>query len=170
MAHRRFEVKEHAASYLRSRVPPPPQELITEILGFLENMKERPFDLAVDIGCGSGQGTLLLAPHFTQVIGTDISPAQLEVALANSSTPNIFYRQCPAEELPFADGGPDLVTSMTAAHWFDRPWFLQEADRLLKPRGCLALISYTLDMDLEYGQHSHTLTDICHQSTETPGK
>lgn len=52
---------------------------------------------------------------------------------------------------------------MAAAHWFDRPWFLQEADRLLKPRGCLALISYTLDMDLEYGQHSHTLTDICHQ-------
>nr|XP_046189455.1 putative methyltransferase DDB_G0268948 isoform X1 [Oncorhynchus gorbuscha] len=162
MAHRRFEGKEHAASYLRYRVSPP-QELIAEILAFLENMKGRPFDLAVDVGCGSGQGTLLLAPHFTQVIGTDISPAQLEVALANSSAPNIFYRQCPAEELPFADGEVDLVTSMTAAHWFHRPRFLQEADRLLKPRGCLALVSYTLDMDLEYGQHSHTLTDICHQ-------
>lgn len=58
----------------------------------LSLQKGRPFDLAVDVGCGSGQGTLLLAPHFTQVIGTDISPAQLEVALANSSAPNIFYK------------------------------------------------------------------------------
>lgn len=52
----------------------------------------RPFRLAVDVGCGSGQGTVLLAPYFTQVLGLDVSPAQLEMALANGSPPNVMYK------------------------------------------------------------------------------
>ncbi|XP_067116689.1 putative methyltransferase DDB_G0268948 isoform X2 [Osmerus mordax] len=162
MANRRFEGREHAAAYLKYRLSPP-QELIAEILGFLEKRRAGPYDLAVDVGCGSGQGTCLLAPHFTQVVGSDISSAQLEMALANGSIPNITYRQCPAEELPFRAGVADLVTSMTAAHWFDHPRFLQEAYRLLKPRGCLALLSYTMDMELEYQTLSSTLNGICQE-------
>lgn len=46
----------------------------------------------MDVGCGSGQGTNLLAPYFTEVVGTDISPAQLELALANSRPANVSYR------------------------------------------------------------------------------
>ncbi|XP_056227016.1 putative methyltransferase DDB_G0268948 isoform X3 [Seriola aureovittata] len=68
---------------------------------------------------------------------------------------------CPAEELPFTSGEVDLVTAMTAAHWFDHQRFLQEADRVLRPGGCLALLSYTVDMELEYGDVSNTLNDIC---------
>lgn len=52
----------------------------------------KQFDLAVDVGCGSGQGTILLAPYFTKVVGTDISPAQLKMAVANSIPPNVSYR------------------------------------------------------------------------------
>lgn len=69
-------------------------------------------------------------------------------------------RQGPAEELPFASGEVDLVAAMTAAHWFDRERFLREADRVLKPGGCLALFSYTMDMELEYGDVSNALNDI----------
>lgn len=54
--------------------------------------KDPPFELAVDVGCGSGQGTVLLAKHFTSVVGTDISPAQMEMALQHSKEPNITYR------------------------------------------------------------------------------
>lgn len=50
------------------------------------------FELAVDVGCGSGQGTLLLAEHFASVVGTDVSPAQLEQALRHAQKPNITYR------------------------------------------------------------------------------
>ena len=53
------------------------------------------------------------------------------------------------------------MTAMTAAHWFDRKRFLQEADRVLRPGGCLALLSYTMDMELEYGDVSSKLNDIC---------
>lgn len=70
-------------------------------------------------------------------------------------------RQGTAEELPFASGEVDLVTAMTAAHWFDRQKFLQEADRVLRPGGCLALLSYTMDMELEYKDGANTLNDIC---------
>ncbi|XP_036401153.1 putative methyltransferase DDB_G0268948 isoform X1 [Megalops cyprinoides] len=162
MANRLFEGKEQAVAYQKYRVSPS-QELIGEILTFLEKKKEKPFDLAVDVGCGSGQGTVLLTPHFNQVVGTDVSPAQLEMAQTNNHTPNVSYRQSAAEELPFPDTSADLVTAMSAAHWFDRPRFLQEAYRLLKPRGCLALLNYTLDMELQYGDDdcSRRLNEVC---------
>lgn len=73
-----------------------------------------------------------------------------------------IFRQCVAEELPFADGSVDLMTAMSAFHWFDRPRFLREAHRVLKPRGCLALLNYTIDMELSYSDRcSHTLNHVC---------
>ncbi|XP_042369237.1 putative methyltransferase DDB_G0268948 [Plectropomus leopardus] len=161
MAVRLFEGKDHAAAYLQYRVEP--VELISLIMSYMEKKTTKQFNLAVDVGCGSGQGTILLAPYFTRVVGTDISPAQLQMTLAKSNPPNVSYRECPAEELPFGSGEVDLVTAMTAAHWFDREKFLVEADRVLRPGGCLALLSYTSDFELEYGDISNTLNDICNE-------
>ncbi len=70
-------------------------------------------------------------------------------------------RESPAEELPFEDGSVDLVTTMSAFHWFDRSRFLQEAHRVLKPHGCIAILNYTMDMELSYGDCSETLNHIC---------
>ncbi|XP_054480167.1 putative methyltransferase DDB_G0268948 [Anoplopoma fimbria] len=132
-------------------------------MSYMERKKgTKPFNLAVDVGCGSGQGTNLLAPYFAKVVGTDVSPAQLEMAVTNKNPPNVSYRECPAEDLPFSSGEVDLVTAMTAAHWFDREKFLLEADRVLRPGGCLALLSYTMDFGVEYGDvPNKTLKDIC---------
>lgn len=47
--------------------------------------------LAVDVGCGSGQGTAFLAERFAKVVGTDISQAQIQEARAAPSPPNISY-------------------------------------------------------------------------------
>ena len=54
--------------------------------------KGGPFDLALDVGCGSGQGSTLLAKHFASVVATDISPAQIEMAMAHASRPNVMYK------------------------------------------------------------------------------
>ncbi|XP_037336196.1 putative methyltransferase DDB_G0268948 isoform X2 [Pungitius pungitius] len=161
MAVRLFEGREHAAAYRQYRVAP--EELIDRIMSYVRKQTPNRVSLAVDVGCGSGQGTILLAPHFTKVVGTDISPAQLEMALTNNKNPpNVSYRESPAEKLPFASGEVDLLTAMTAAHWFDREKFLLEADRVLRPGGCLALLSYTMAMELEYGDvPPATLSDIC---------
>ncbi|KAK9537975.1 hypothetical protein VZT92_005542 [Zoarces viviparus] len=161
MAYRLYEGREHASSYWKYRISPS-DHLIQKVLNFLEKQMGHPFELAVDVGCGSGQGTLLLAKHFASVVGTDVSPAQLEMALQYANEPNITYRQCVAEELPLADSSVDLMTAMSAFHWFDRPRFLQEAHRVLKPRGCLALLNYTIDMQLSYNDCcSHTLNQVC---------
>ncbi|XP_053296607.1 uncharacterized protein LOC128456450 [Pleuronectes platessa] len=142
MAHRLFEGKKHAASYLKYRVSPS-EHLIQQVLGFLEKRKGQPHVLAVDLGCGTGQTTRLLAPHFKEVVGIDISECQLEEARAVPGFSNIEYRKGRAEELPFSDGSVDLLTASAAAHWFDHSRFLAEANRVLKPRGCIALLSYT---------------------------
>ncbi|XP_043988381.1 putative methyltransferase DDB_G0268948 [Gambusia affinis] len=161
MTYRLFEGKEHAASYWKYRISPS-DHLIQQVLDFLEKHRGRPFGLAVDVGCGSGQGTQILSKHFASIVGTDVSPAQLEVALQQAKEPNITYRQCLAEELPFADSSADLVTAMSAFHWFDRPRFLQEAHRVLKPQGCLALLNYTINMELSYPDCcKHTLNQVC---------
>ncbi|XP_077410059.1 putative methyltransferase DDB_G0268948 [Vanacampus margaritifer] len=157
MALRLYEEDEHVAAYLQHRVTP--RELIDTIMDFMGSKTPNKFDLAVDVGCGNGKGTELLAPFFKQVVGTDISAGQLE--MANNKCQNVSYRQSPAEELAFESGQVDLVTAMTAAHWFDRPRFLKEAERVLKPNGCLALLSYTMDMELEYGHATSALNSIC---------
>ncbi|XP_061580528.1 putative methyltransferase DDB_G0268948 [Cololabis saira] len=161
MAHRLFEGKEHAGSYWKYRISPS-DHLMQQVLDFLEMHKGPSFEQAVDVGCGSGQGTLLLAKRFASVMGTDVSPAQLEMALQHAIEPNITYRQCGAEDLPLADSSVDLVTAMSAFHWFDRPRFLLEAHRVLKPRGCLALLNYSLDMELSYPDCcSQKLNQVC---------
>ncbi|XP_054654770.1 uncharacterized protein LOC129193958 [Dunckerocampus dactyliophorus] len=165
MALRLFEEKEHAAVYMQYRVEHPP-EVINRLMDFMKPKKaQQKFNLAVDVGCSNGKGTILLAPYFDQVVGTDVSPAQLEMAQANSLCPNVTYRQCPAEELPFESSQIELVTAMTAAHWCPCPCpcFLKEADCVLKPNVCLTLLGFPMDMELEYGNVTSTLNNICEE-------
>jgi SAM-dependent methyltransferase len=95
--------------------------------------------LAVDVGCGNGQLTQLLAPHFSAVVGLDPSADQIANIVPNE---RITYRCAPAEQLPLADGSASLITAAQAAHWFDLPAFYAEARRIAAPGCGLALISY----------------------------
>uniref|UniRef100_A0A673ABK4 Zgc:162396 n=1 Tax=Sphaeramia orbicularis TaxID=375764 RepID=A0A673ABK4_9TELE len=144
MAYRLFEGKDHAAVYQKYRMTPPDQ-LKNIILEYLDQKKGRPHVLAVDVGCGTGQNCRLMAPHFHNVVGIDISECQLEEAKAEPGHPNITYRRGAAEELPFADASVDLITAASAAHWFDQSRFLDEVSRVLKPRGCVALLGFCDD-------------------------
>ncbi|XP_062406446.1 putative methyltransferase DDB_G0268948 [Sardina pilchardus] len=166
MSVRLFEGKEHALSYWKYRTSPS-EEIIKKLLNFLGKHRSRPFELVVDVGCGSGQGTVLLGPHFSKAVGTDVSPAQLEMARQHSSAENITYRECPAEKLPFENATVDLVTSIAAFHWFDQPRFLKEADRILRPQGCLSLLNYSMDMELSYKGCSDALNQICKEVYDT---
>lgn len=96
-------------------------------------------DLAWDCACGSGQATLGLAKHFARVVATDASPGQVAQAPAH---PRIDWRVAPAEASGLQSGSADLVTVAQALHWFDIPRFFEEADRVLKPGGLLAVFCY----------------------------
>lgn len=95
--------------------------------------------LAVDVGCGNGQLTRLLANHFTAVVGLDPSADQIANAVPHE---RVRYQCAPAERLPLANRSVSLITAAQAAHWFDLPAFYGEVRRAVIPGGVLALISY----------------------------
>ena len=94
---------------------------------------------AVDVGCGTGQLTGLLAGSFDTVIGVDPSADQPAQAAARE---NVDCRQGDAEALPVADRTADLIAAAQAAHWFDLPAFYREVRRIAAPGAVLALVSY----------------------------
>jgi trans-aconitate methyltransferase len=49
------------------------------------------WNIAVDVGCGSGQGTNKLSQYFKKVFGFDVSPAQINEALNSKHLSNVFY-------------------------------------------------------------------------------
>ena len=105
--------------------------------------------IAVDVGCGTGQLTVLLAEHFEDVVGLDPSEDQIANATAGS---NVAYRVSSAEALDVADASTSLITVAQAAHWFDLDEFYREVRRIAVPGAALALITYgvvELDEDLQ---------------------
>jgi SAM-dependent methyltransferase len=105
--------------------------------------------LAVDVGCGNGQLTQLLAPHFQRVIGLDPSADQIANAVPHA---RIHYDCASAERLPVPDASASLITAAQAAHWFDLPAFYREVRRIALPRAVVALVSYgvlNLEPDLD---------------------
>lgn len=120
-------------AYARFRPEYPPQ-----LASFLASVAP-DLQLAVDVGCGNGQLTQLLAPYFSAVVGLDPSADQIANAIPNE---RVTYQCAPAEQLPLADHSTSLITAAQAAHWFDLPAFYREVRRIGVPGGILALISY----------------------------
>ncbi|KQX18061.1 MULTISPECIES: class I SAM-dependent methyltransferase [unclassified Sphingomonas] len=123
----------HAADYAAYRPAYP-----AALAAWLSSVAPAP-TAALDVGCGSGQLSLLLAGHFERVVATDPSARQIDSAIAH---PRIDYRVAPAEASGLPNASVDLITAAQAAHWFDLPAFFAEARRLLRPGGVIALISY----------------------------
>ncbi len=95
-----------------------------------------PIALALDVGCGTGQSTVVLTEIAKRVMGIDPSVDMLCHATPHS---NVAYQQASAENIPFRDGQFDLITVAQAFHWFDQGAFLTEAHRLLKVQGWLVV-------------------------------
>ena len=94
-----------------------------------------------DCGCGTGQASLLAADHFQQVVATDLSAAQVGQA---QTYEQVNYLACTAEAVPLANASCDAVLVAQALHWFDFDAFFAEAERVLKPGGVLAALTYNL--------------------------
>ncbi|WP_347474260.1 class I SAM-dependent methyltransferase [Acinetobacter thermotolerans] len=131
-----------------------------EILGKILAELAPSTQLALDVGCGSGQFSEVLAIDFDQVIAIDGSNEQLAQAKPH---PKIQYRQARAEEIPLADQSADLIAVAQAAHWLDLDKFYMEVRRIAKPNAILALITYgVFSVDEEhlnhYFQHFYEVT------------
>lgn len=115
--------------------PSYPAELPRLLAGLISS-----HDVAVDVGCGTGQLTAPLGEHFDSVLGIDPSESQIANATAADG---VRYDIGDAENLPLADDSVDLVTVAQAAHWFPKiDLFYDEARRVARDGAALALISY----------------------------
>lgn len=111
-----------------------PLELV-EHLAALSPARER----ALDVGCGTGQLSVLLAERFLEVVATDASAAQIENAEPHE---RVRYRTALAEDSGLPDVSVDLVTVAQAAHWLDLEKFYREVRRVARPRAAVALVTY----------------------------
>ncbi|MEO8189266.1 MAG: class I SAM-dependent methyltransferase [Acidobacteriota bacterium] len=125
----------HASDYARHR-PDYPESLF-DFLAAASPARR----LAWDCATGSGQAAMPLAARFDHVIATDASEKQIA---EGGPDPRIDYRVAPAEESSVADRSVDLITVAQALHWFDRHRFWKEAERVLVPRGVIAVWAYDL--------------------------
>lgn len=125
----------HAAEYARHR-PGYPRALFA----WLARVAPAT-GTAWDVACGNGQAALGLAGHFRHVVASDASIEQVRRATAHSS---VSYFVARAETSGLATGSLDLITAAQAAHWFDMESFSQEARRVARPGGVIAVWCYEL--------------------------
>jgi SAM-dependent methyltransferase len=98
-------------------------------------------DLAIDLGCGTGQASVALADHFRGVVGLDPSAQQIAHAEPHA---RVAYRVAPAEATGLPDRCADVVVAAQALHWFDQARLHAEASRIAKPDAVFAAFTYDL--------------------------
>ncbi len=125
----------HADLYALAR-PSYPDELFAWLAAATPHQR-----LALDVGTGNGQAAVALAQRFDEVVATDASEEQ--VALARPH-PKVRYAARPADQSGLPDQSVDLLTVAQAYHWFDAGSFHQEARRVLRPGGVIAVWCYEI--------------------------
>jgi GT2 family glycosyltransferase/ubiquinone/menaquinone biosynthesis C-methylase UbiE len=95
----------------------------------------------LDIACGEGYGSAILAKKASSVSGVDISSSAIQHATKTySSYDNIEFKTGSVEAIPFSDHTFDIVVSFeTLEHLTMHDVMLKEIKRVLKPQGFLIL-------------------------------
>jgi ubiquinone/menaquinone biosynthesis C-methylase UbiE len=105
----------------------------------------RPGQRVVDLGCGSGQLSLRLAPLAGSVLAVDVSQAMVELLERNAlqlGVANVEGRAVPVEHLELPPGSVDVVVSNYALHHLrdpDKAVAVRAAARWLAPGGRLVI-------------------------------
>ncbi|SDL45125.1 Methyltransferase domain-containing protein [Glycomyces sambucus] len=95
----------------------------------------------LDVGCGPGSLTVLLAPLFAEAVGVDADPGM--IAEARLKAPGIHWQHLRAERLP-ADLGTFRVASFAQSfHWMDRDLVAKRVRPMLCPEGAWIHIGAT---------------------------
>lgn len=97
----------------------------------------------LDVACGTGYGSALLARQARHVVGADISDETIEHArVFYAAMTNLAFRQADCAALPFPDANFDAVVCFeTIEHIDAQATFLDEVRRVLRPEGFLVLSS-----------------------------
>ncbi len=127
-----------AAGYDRHR-PTYPAEVIDCLI---QTCGLKPGMEVVDIGCGTGISTRILAARGLKVIGVEPNDDMRRQAesIGSPTGPVATYRAGRAEATGLPDEFTPFVLVAQAFHWFSSESSLREFHRILKPDGWLALL------------------------------
>lgn len=93
---------------------------------------------AVDLGCGAGRHSILMADHAEAVLAVDVADRMLDIARAERARPNIDYQRRGVLDVAPEDGPFDLVLSVHTLHHVGDPGIvLPHVRSLLAPGGRL---------------------------------
>ena len=116
---------------------------VTSIFGLTND------DLAVDMGCGTGQLTLPVAARVRAVVAADPERDMLQrawEAARDAGIANVLWMLGADTDLPavralLADQSVGVVTVGQALHWMDYPALFANAMPLLRPGGGIAVVT-----------------------------
>jgi SAM-dependent methyltransferase len=125
----------------------------------------RDGDTVLDIGCGTGQLTLLAARRGARAVGVDISEPMLTRARADAAAKgidNVRFDQADAEAHPFDEGGFDVVVSRGGVMFFSEPAAaFANIARALRPGGRMAfMVPQAGGPDSEYAKATAALAPL----------
>lgn len=110
----------------------------------VELTQPQPVWQVLDVATAAGHTAFAFAPHVAHVTATDLTPEMLTVAAglaAEKGLTNLTFEPADAESLPYEASTFDLVTCRIAPHHFPNiQQFINEAARVLKPNGLLAVV------------------------------
>lgn len=90
----------------------------------------------LDVGCGTGYGSAMVAARVGEVVGIDSSEEAVARAKAKHQLDNVEFVAMPATELRFPDGSFDAAYSIQVIeHIEDVELHLSEVGRVLRPGG-----------------------------------
>lgn len=136
-----------------------------------------PGTRVLDLACGAGYGTAMLAVHGCVATGVDCDPRT--VAIAREAFPSGDFQCADARQLPFADADFDAVVSFeTIEHVLDGERFLGELRRVLRAGGRLIAstpnVAYTAHPDFHVHEYRpaefFTLVERVFGATERRGQ
>ena len=114
-----------------------PSQLIQDIIAYSEMKSDGKI---LDVGCGTGQATILFAQRGYYVVGLDVGKDMIDVAKEKCSLfPKVSFKVGTFEDVELPDSSLDVIASGMAWHWIDPTSGEKKAHRILKRRGTLAL-------------------------------
>ena len=109
----------------------------------------------LDLGCGTGYGTVRLATAAREIIGVDVSERAIDHARRHYAADTLSFRQIgplPDEPLPFGDDDFDVVLAFQVIEHIKKVGgFLDEVRRVLRPDGVFLCV--TPDRTHRLGPH-----------------
>ncbi len=130
-----MEYNQEIASHYKAYRPSLHKIILEKCLG------NRKFDMALDIGSGTGVSTVALLPYCSKITGIEPSESMLKQAKPN---PSIRYLSGDGEHLPFTKSTFNLIALAGVLYYAKSQRLVDEIERVLKANGLVFIYDFDI--------------------------